>query len=371
MKEIDAPQRFVLLDGIRGIAAVAIVHRHAEVFFGRPEASSYLAVDLFFALSGFVLAHAYGRKLAERRTTPLAFMKARFLRLYPLYGVALLLMAMFFATLYHFDLPTPIDDLHRKISPGELVFAVLTGVLFLPAPFTLTLNGALFLISPAWSLFNELVVNLAYALKGARAGVKTIAVVLAASAAILIFAAFHSGKLHLGFRWHEMYAGMGRVFFSFFVGVLVYRYRNTAIKLRPVLALLCLLIVAFILVIPVEDDFRPFYDLLVVLLVWPAVLYVSCATAPGRRVEKVSDFLGTASYAVYVLHIPLLAWTIFLLPYATEPHLASYAGLAFIAVVTVLSWALTIYFDQPVQKYLKSRLKAGTGGTNANAPSLR
>jgi peptidoglycan/LPS O-acetylase OafA/YrhL len=47
MTQIDAPQRFVLLDGVRGIAAVAIVHRHAEAFFGRPEASSYLAVDLF------------------------------------------------------------------------------------------------------------------------------------------------------------------------------------------------------------------------------------------------------------------------------------------------------------------------------------
>ena len=84
MTDTHVPHRFVLLDGIRGLAAVAIAHRHAEVFFGRPEASSYLAVDLFFALSGFVLAHAYGERLANGQMNPLNFMKARFLRLYPL-----------------------------------------------------------------------------------------------------------------------------------------------------------------------------------------------------------------------------------------------------------------------------------------------
>lgn len=370
MTQIDAPQRFVLLDGIRGIAAVAIVHRHAEVFFGRPEASSYLAVDLFFGLSGFVLAHAYGKNLAGGKTAPLAFMKARFLRLFPLYGLALLLMATFFATLYHLDLPTPIDELHRKIDLGELAFAIVTGMLFLPAPFTLTLNGALFLISPAWSLFNELVVNLAYAIRGARASVKMIAAIIALSASVLVFAAFYSGKLHLGFRWHEMYAGMARVFFSFFVGVLVYRYRNTAMRLRPILSVLCLLIVACILVIPIEDEIRPFYDLLVVLLVWPVLLHVCSAIAPGRWVERVSDFLGTASYAVYVLHIPLLAWTVFLLPETAAPDRAPYAGVAFIAVTTLLSWGLTVSFDQPIQKQLKRWLKAGTRGRKADVPSL-
>jgi len=370
MTQIDAPQRFVLLDGVRGIAAVAIVHRHAEAFFGRPEASSYLAVDLFFALSGFVLAHAYGEKLAGRSITPFAFMKARFLRLYPLYAIALLSMALFFATLYYLDLPTPIDDLHRRISLAELAFALLTGVMFLPAPFTLTLNGALFLISPAWSLFNELVVNLAYAIKGARAGTKGIAVVLAASAVVLIFAAFHSGKLHLGFRWHEMYAGMGRVFFSFFAGVLIYRYRRMAMEVRPLLATLCLIIVACVLSVPIEDDIRPYYDLLFVLLGWPLLLSICCAIAPGPWVARLSDFLGTASYAVYVLHIPLLAWTVFLFPALTEPEFAVYAGSVFIVVTVLLSWSLTVYFDQPVQKRLKRWLKAGASGNNTKASSL-
>ncbi|CVI64774.1 MULTISPECIES: acyltransferase family protein [Agrobacterium] len=351
------PERFILLDGIRGVAALFIVHRHAEDLFGKSTASSYLAVDLFFALSGFVLAHAYSRKLAEGAITPGFFMKTRFARLYPLYVLALALMAAYFICLYVLGLPTPIDDLHRLIDPGELAFALITGLLFLPAPFTLTLNGALFLVSPAWSLFNELVVNAFYARFGVRATPKQTAAVLTVSALVLAVAAAEFGRLHAGFRWHEMYAGMGRVFFSFFAGVLIYRFRNRVPQLKPFQAALCLLLVCFILAVPMSRELRPFFDLAVVLFVWPLLLFVASKTVPGRGVSMVSVFLGTASYAVYVLHIPLLAWTELLIPAVHRENLALPAGIIFLIVTTCLSWWLTVYYDQPVQKWLKNRLR--------------
>ncbi|MDH0616032.1 MULTISPECIES: acyltransferase [unclassified Agrobacterium] len=353
----SSPERFILLDGIRGVAALFIVHRHAEQFFGRDPASSYLAVDLFFALSGFVLAHAYSRKLREGAITSGFFMKARFARLYPLYVLALALMAVYFICLYTLGLPTPIDDLHRLVDPGELVFALVTGLLFLPAPFTLTLNGALFLVSPAWSLFNELVVNAFYARWGVKATTRQIAAVLAVSAIVLVVAAAEFGRLHAGFRWHEMYAGMGRVFFSFFAGVLIYRFRNRVPALKPVQAALCLLLVCLILAVPISRELRPFFDLAVVLLVWPLLLFVASKTVPGRGVAMVSVFLGTASYAVYVLHIPLLAWTELLIPAVHRENLALPAGIVFLIGTTCLSWWLTVYYDQPVQKWLKNRLR--------------
>lgn len=353
----SSPERFILLDGIRGVAALFIVHRHAEDLFGKSTASSYLAVDLFFALSGFVLAHAYSRKLAEGAITPGFFMKSRFARLYPLYGLALALMATYFICLYVLGLPTPIDDLHRPIDPGELAFALVTGLLFLPAPFTLTLNGALFLVSPAWSLFNELVVNAFYARFGVRATMKHTAAVLIVSALVLMVAAAEFGRLHAGFRWHEMYAGMGRVFFSFFAGVLIYRFRNRVPQLKPFQAAFCLLLVCFILAVPMSRELRPFFDLAVVLVVWPLLLFVASKTVPGRGVGMVSVFLGTASYAVYVLHIPLLAWTELLIPAVHRENLALPAGIVFLIGTTCLSWWLTVYYDQPVQKWLKSRLR--------------
>lgn len=352
-----APERFVLLDGVRGVAAVAIVHRHAEFFFGRPEASSYLAVDLFFALSGFVLAHAYGERLRSGKISPLTFMKARFFRLYPLYIIALGLMAAFFLYLYALELPTPIDDLHRKISLGELGFALFTSILFLPAPFTLTLNGALFLVSPAWSLFNELVANVIYARWGALWQKRAILIVMAISAAALVIAALQFGKLHAGFRWHEMYAGMARVFFSFFAGVLIYRYHAGRQRIHSTIAFACLAFVCLVLFLPINDKIRPFFDLVIVLFAWPTLLVVASKVAPQGWLNAMSSFLGTASYGLYVLHIPLLAWVAFLMPALGEGAIAFPAGLAFTAFATLFAWGLTRYFDQPMQRTLRQRLK--------------
>ena len=52
--------RFDTLDLLRGVAATAVVTLHFSNIFGTPELlpHAYLAVDLFFVLSGFVIAHA-------------------------------------------------------------------------------------------------------------------------------------------------------------------------------------------------------------------------------------------------------------------------------------------------------------------------
>ena len=55
---------FLALDGLRGVAAFAVVLYHLGEVFGPPiPVNAPLAVDFFFMLSGFVLAHAYGERL--------------------------------------------------------------------------------------------------------------------------------------------------------------------------------------------------------------------------------------------------------------------------------------------------------------------
>jgi peptidoglycan/LPS O-acetylase OafA/YrhL len=78
------------LDGLRGMAAIAVMLFHFNLFF-LPQAHvpfvgrAYLAVDLFLLLSGFVMAHVYGRLLtSDKRAHWLLFAKARFARIYQL-----------------------------------------------------------------------------------------------------------------------------------------------------------------------------------------------------------------------------------------------------------------------------------------------
>ena len=83
--------RFVYLDFFRFVFAllVALLHFQGAVYF----AKSYLAVDFFFILSGFVLTHAYLAK-AQRPNFLLLFFIDRVARLYPLYLLTMAALAI-------------------------------------------------------------------------------------------------------------------------------------------------------------------------------------------------------------------------------------------------------------------------------------
>jgi peptidoglycan/LPS O-acetylase OafA/YrhL len=98
-RELSATSRIASLDGLRGIAAVGVMIFHFNYFF-LPQAAlssmlpfmrpildhAYLGVDLFFLMSGFVMAHVYGQKLASNwRAHWRDFAIMRFARIYPLF----------------------------------------------------------------------------------------------------------------------------------------------------------------------------------------------------------------------------------------------------------------------------------------------
>jgi peptidoglycan/LPS O-acetylase OafA/YrhL len=99
------PTRLPSLDGLRGIAAILVMFFHFDAFFA-PQAllheaipilnRAYLAVDLFFLLSGFVMAHAYGQALASNwKANWRQFAISRFARIYPLFALTTLAMVIF------------------------------------------------------------------------------------------------------------------------------------------------------------------------------------------------------------------------------------------------------------------------------------
>ena len=90
-------ERYLTLDGMRGAAAIAVALFHFRVDLAP---NAYLAVDFFFALSGFVLAKAYTERLRQVASVG-RFMMTRVVRLYPmvLVGSALGLLWEFQRTL--------------------------------------------------------------------------------------------------------------------------------------------------------------------------------------------------------------------------------------------------------------------------------
>jgi len=86
-----AKHRFHVLDGMRGVAAILVmlVHYYSD-FYLRCLKNTFLAVDFFFVLSGFVIFHAYGEKLLNGLAAS-EYLARRVGRLYPMLALGLLI----------------------------------------------------------------------------------------------------------------------------------------------------------------------------------------------------------------------------------------------------------------------------------------
>ncbi|WP_163880162.1 acyltransferase family protein [Rhizobium laguerreae] len=107
---MSRPDYIPSLDGLRGVAALLVVGAHIGLIF--PITAPNLvtmgdeAVGLFFALSGFLMAHLYGSRPVTRENV-LDFLVSRFARIYPVYLVAVVLVAML-SSMQNLDFVQPI-----------------------------------------------------------------------------------------------------------------------------------------------------------------------------------------------------------------------------------------------------------------------
>lgn len=96
--------RYVAIDGLRFVAALAIVlHHYASMmespFWDGLFSKNYLFVDFFFAISGFVIFHNYAAKL-DNVAAYGDFLKNRIARVYPLHLLTFLFYLLLAATLW-------------------------------------------------------------------------------------------------------------------------------------------------------------------------------------------------------------------------------------------------------------------------------
>ena len=80
--------RFQSLEAFRGIAAISIIFYHSMFTSGvlsNFRLNSYLFVDFFFILSGFIISFAYMQKLTEKKVSTKTFFIKRIFRLYPMH----------------------------------------------------------------------------------------------------------------------------------------------------------------------------------------------------------------------------------------------------------------------------------------------
>lgn len=341
-------KRYDTLDAMRGVAAFLVILRHTQAFWGGIAFQhSYLAVDFFFLLSGFVVCHAYEQKLQMGLTT-LQFMKLRLIRLYPLYAIGFVVSLACLA-LKFYDLPAP---------GWKMAAIVALGAFLLPFPSQdqiFPLNG------PAWSLCCELVGNLAYAAGLKYLNNRRLMILVAVCGLIVVASAClsHRGGIDGGFTLKTLPVAFVRFGFSFGLGVLLYRKRQAGGERRQTrlgLALPPLFILFVLLAFPnLGRLWSSLYALVCVCLAFPVLLWFAADYEPPAWLLPVFRGLGVVSYPVYILQVPVSVLTAGVLTATGHPpsSFAPWSGYAFCLLLAVVSLALVKYVEQPVRQRLR------------------
>ncbi len=212
-KLISVGSRFAFLDGIRGLAAVFVLTRHTGSFWGMSFYRSYLAVDLFFVLSGFVIAHAYERKLELGGISKVDFFLIRVIRLYPMYFLSFVCCLSIAA----------VRLVMANKGSGDLWFelVVVGGLTAVMLPSSFGSSQMLFpLNGPYWSLFFELLTNFLYALVRTALNNRTLLLTVVILQIMVLYLSFENGGLDIGFTWgfESVVAGISRSMLGFFLG---------------------------------------------------------------------------------------------------------------------------------------------------------
>ncbi len=340
-------RHYAALDGLRGIAAIAVVCLHTGDYFQLRYLPyhAYLAVDFFFMLSGFVIAHAYDKRLATGMGVG-TFMKIRLIRLYPMVLLGMLVgLAAFLGK----------DATSGGIRLIPLLQATAMNLCFLPSPALTYLRPWGFPIdNPLWSLCFEVWINLLYVVIFRFLTVSRLAAILAVGAGLSVWAAVVFHGLNTGFIWATFYTGGARVLFPFFFGVVLARLCLRHRADWPWAHVACLALIAA-LVAPSFHDAA--LDPILVLLVFPAILAIAAQASANRVLDPIWQRLGVLSYPLYAIHYPfLVVISNFSHGHHFSPVANNLTALFTVMFVLVIGWLAATLYDAPVRRFLNKRL---------------
>lgn len=366
----DSKPHYALLDGLRGVAALAVVWCH--IFEGYQFAGQkpfievvnhgYLAVDFFFILSGFVIGYAYDDRWG-RSLTLKGFFRRRLIRLHPMVIMGGLLGALSF-TLTGFE---RWDGTHATL--GLTLLAMVCCWLMLPAvPGTardVRGNGEMFpLNGPFWSLFYEYIGNVAYALIIRRLPTRVLA---ALSCLLCMGLAWYAitdhagyGSICVGWTLDQTNAlgGILRMLCPMTMGMLLSRVFRP-VKVRGAFWL-CTVVLLLIFHVPHLSatgtvTANGLFESACIIIVFPLLVWLA---ASGKTTDatstRVCRFLGDISFPLYLVHYPLMyAFYLWLIHTGQCTFAQTWpVALCVIAASVLLAWVCLRFYDIPVRKWL-------------------
>lgn len=376
-------ERFYSLDVLRGLAALSVVLWHWQHFFfsgTKPGTfdvtrlpfyewffvlytKGWLAVDLFFTLSGFIFYWLYSKRVSEGEISPSKFALLRFSRLYPLHFATLFIVAVSQFWLSnasgHYFVYSNNDSKHFLLN---LIFASSWGF-----ERGYSFNG------PIWSVSVEVLLYALFFSCSRLFPVRAIVMIIISIVGFLVI--------------QKYYQPIGRGIGSFFLGGCIFLAYQAIVRSHRAAALAkcvaILMISAWAATIVAQQGvdlslltvhsvpflwrFDASFQWIVqkILSFWPVLVLfpltilslalIETHRGPlGRRVS----FIGDISYSSYLLHFPLqLLFFVVLARFAANSsvYYSPWFMLSFFTVLIAVCFVSFRYFEMPVQKYLRQQ----------------
>jgi peptidoglycan/LPS O-acetylase OafA/YrhL len=354
-------EHFEVLDGLRGSAAMLVVLFHIQGITVSWEGVKVilhhapLAVDFFFALSGFVIGYAYDDRWG--RMTAGHFLTLRLIRLHPLVILGVLLG---FAS-YLLD---PLAGTAQAVPLQKVLVALMLGLLLLPAPSlpnrwsdTHPLNG------PCWSLLQEYIGNVAYAFVLRHLSARALAALAVVSGTVLVACCGYLGSLDQGSGWDSLWMAPVRLCFPFVTGLWLYRVRDRLPRIRlGWLPLTAIMVAAMALpTLPAVDGVKinGLYEAACVVLLFPFIVLAGSHSEAGRGMTGLCKTSGRISYPIYMTHFPFLYVWMNYVAHGNPSHAQLVGvGLALIPFLILLAWTAYTFWDEPIRSRLRGALRA-------------
>jgi len=313
MTALAYPQDLKPLTSLRFIAAfwVLLYHFKDHLGLGMGQfglvADGYLGVDLFFTLSGFILAHVYLTSFEGGRFGYGGFLKNRIARVYPMHLAALAAMLVLFAGATAMGAGVG--------SPDAFKWSDLPAHLFMVHAWGTTAavgwNFPSWSISAEWAAYLLFPLIAALALKAQRwAGAFAIGALALCLLSFVVLDNLSAVLPGVGQNFSQMTAQIGalRILPSFLLGVALYAFgRNHAAPKSWAWPIVCVS-AGWIVAVTSFGWWEG--------LVWfglAGLLYGLAETSRHGVDAPMSSravvFLGAASYALYMIHLPIdIVW---------------------------------------------------------------
>ncbi len=340
---------YLILDGLRGLAAILVVIFHLfEALYpvpaNHPMHHGYLAVDFFFLLSGFVIGYAYDDRW--EKMTVWQFFKIRLVRLHPM----VLMGAVIGAIGFWFD---PFTTGHQPLNLLQLIGIMLISMTLLPGPDIRSWGETHPLNGPFWSLLQEYIGNILYALFIRKAGKISLWLIVLASAGLLVWVATRRGDLATGWGYDTIWIATVRMLFPFFAGLLLFRSKK--ILRLPFAFPLCALLLIIVFFLP-TFRYNGLYESASIIIVFPLIVAIGAGGKLNTSWARICKLSGDISYPLYITHYPFIyIYTMWIVEKKPAPAQILPIAVGLFILFMVLAWLLLKRYDEPVRAWLQKK----------------